>query len=262
MEERRRTCRNRFGEGGFNPTITERRFHRRAMKQYTDITCLVDRSGSMNAIREGMEGAFRTFLEEHQKTPSTRLTLVQFDTIDPYEVVYEARLIGRADPLHLHPRGGTPLIDALCMTIDRTGERLARMRDTDRPDQVLMVIITDGQENASKYFKRQDVFDRVTKQHKEYKWEFVYLGANQDAFAEARSYGIAAGQTLTWTASPLYVGENSGFAQAFAGTTSNYVNTAGGMRGMSSATFTEEDRTKSATDADRKITFATTTVKQ
>lgn len=220
------------------------------MKQFTDITILVDRSGSMNAIRTGMEGAFRTFLKEHRTVPSTRLTLIQFDDVNPQEVVYQAVPVTAAAELNLIPRGGTPLLDAMCDAIDRTGERLRNMRERDRPDQVLFIIITDGQENASRRFRRSDVFDRITRQREDFKWQFVYLGANQDAFGEASSYGISIGSTMTWSPTPYFVGENSGFAQAASGTTLGYVTNDAASRGMT-ANFTEEQRTKSATAADR-----------
>lgn len=220
------------------------------MKQFTDITILVDRSGSMNAIRTGMEGAFRTFLKEHRTVPSTRLTLIQFDDINPQEVVYQAVPVADAAELNLIPRGGTPLLDAMCDAIDRTGERLRNMRERDRPDQVLFIIITDGQENTSRRFRRSDVFDRITRQREDFKWQFVYLGANQDAFGEASSYGIPIGSTITWSPTPYFVGENSGFAQSYSAMSLDLVNNAAGARGMSTS-FTEDQRTKSATASDR-----------
>jgi Mg-chelatase subunit ChlD len=171
------------------------------MANYTDITVLLDRSGSMVSIKGAMEGGFREFLHQHRAVPSSRLTLVQFDTDNAQEVVYTAKPIVDAPQLDITPRGGTPLLDALCRAIDATGQRLAGMADADRPERVLFVIITDGQENASHEFKRGDVRDRVTRQAGTYRWQFVYLGANQDAFAEAASFGIAKGSTAAYAAS-------------------------------------------------------------
>ena len=171
------------------------------MKQYTDITVLLDRSGSMESIKTAMEEAFNSFVEGHKTVPTTRVTLIQFDTQDKQEIVYQGVPVEYAEKLVLKPRGGTPLLDALCDTIDRTGTRLANLPESERPEKVLVVVITDGEENASRTYKRQDVFNRVTKQTRDYNWQFVYLGANQDAIHEAVTFGINPGYAFTYAPS-------------------------------------------------------------
>lgn len=211
------------------------------MKQFTDITVLLDRSGSMVSIREPMESAFNEFITKHKEIPSTKITLVQFDSTNDQETVYQCVPVGSVEKLKLVPRGDTPLIDAFVKVIDRTGERLSIMNEADRPDQVLMVIITDGQENASRAYTRKDVSSRVTKQTNDYKWQFIYLGANQDAIAEAASYGIGQKWALNYAASA------SGTASASAGLMANsmtYVGNTKGMRGTKAPEFTKEQRKK------------------
>lgn len=213
------------------------------MKAYTDITILLDRSGSMSKIKEAMEEAYGGFLKVHQKVPSTRITLIQFDTENDQDMVYENMKVRQAGGLNLDPRGATPLIDAFVKAIDGTGRRLSSLPEKDRPDQVLFVVITDGLENASKEFKRQDVFDRVTLQHKAYKWQFIYLGANQDAIKEAATYGIGAGQTITFNPdwkniAPMFVGEDAALNRM----SMNYTKNSGGARGQSLGAFSDEDR--------------------
>lgn len=161
------------------------------MKNYTDITVLLDRSGSMEVIQDAMESGFDEFIAQHKKVPSTRLSLIQFDGGNPQEVIYEAKPAADVPKLSLVPRGATPLLDALCTAIDNAGRRFAAMREEDRPNRVLFVVITDGQENASIKYKRSDVKDRISRQQGTYNWEFIYIGANQDAFAEAASFGIS-----------------------------------------------------------------------
>lgn len=166
--------------------------------KYNDITILLDRSGSMTKIARAMEGALEEFFTEHKRIPSTKVSLYQFDT-QGVECVFENRLVGEVPKVVISPRGGTPLIDAACETIDKVGEKFSAMRDyKDRPAKVLFIMITDGEENASRNFKKADLKRRVETQHGTYKWEFVYLGANQDAIAEAASFGIAAGSTVTY----------------------------------------------------------------
>lgn len=187
------------------------------MKNYTDITVLVDRSGSMKQIKNAMESGFDEFLMQHQANPKTRLTLIQFDGQNSQEVIYTATPIKEAARLNLQPRGWTPLFDALCTAIDNTGSRLSAMREADRPNRVLFVIITDGLENASTSFKRADVRQRIEKQNGTYNWQFVYLGANQDAFAEAESFGIPQAMAANFAYS------HRGAAAGIRGMTSNTV---------------------------------------
>ena len=170
------------------------------MAKFTDITILLDRSGSMESIKTAMESGFDEFLQQHKAIPTTRISLIQFDGINSYDEVYIERPITEASGLNLRPRGWTPLLDAMCKTIDKVGQRLAAKREADRPDKVLFLVITDGEENASREFKREDVRKRVTLQTEGYKWQFVYLGANQDAFKEAASFGIKLGQTICFSA--------------------------------------------------------------
>lgn len=165
--------------------------------KYNDITILLDRSGSMTKIGRAMEGALEEFFHEHKRIPSTKVSLYQFDT-EGVECVFENRLVGEVPKVTIIPRGGTPLIDAACNTIDKVGEKFSAMQAENRPNKVLFIMITDGEENASRQFKKADLKRRVETQHGIYKWEFVYLGANQDAIAEAASFGINAGATVTY----------------------------------------------------------------
>lgn len=179
------------------------------MKDYTDITILMDRSGSMNTIKTQMESALDEFVQQHKQNPNTRLTLIQFDGEDDQDVAFTARRIGNVEPIKLNPRGWTPLCDALCKAIDNTGKRFRDCIATDRPSRVLFIIITDGAENASKQFKRADVQHRISHQRDHYNWQFVYMGANQDAYQEAASYGIPKMHTMNF--SPMFVGEDSNY---------------------------------------------------
>ncbi len=162
----------------------------------------------MRSVMADTIGGFNTFLEQQQKatTPDNPATwtLVQFDDVDPQEVVHDALAIGQVPPLTdatFQPRGNTPLLDALGKCIVRTGERLKALPEPMRPEKVIFVLITDGQENASHEYTRRQVFDMIEHQRAVYKWEFVYLGANQDAIQEAQQIGIPVAAAATYTAS-------------------------------------------------------------
>jgi hypothetical protein len=172
------------------------------MKHETDVTVILDRSGSMEAIASDVIGGFNQFLSAQQRQPGDcRLTLVQFD--DQYEVVYLARPIAGAARLtakSFEPRGSTALLDAIGRTIDTTGTRLAALPEANRPDRVLLAIITDGEENASVHYTRERIFKMISSQQAVYGWAFLFLAANQDAIAEAATVGIGAQQSMNFAA--------------------------------------------------------------
>jgi uncharacterized protein YegL len=168
-------------------------------KDHTDITIILDRSGSMESIKTDVEGGFATFLEEQKKLPGkATLSLVQFDT--EYEAVYSGKPIAEAPALKLVPRGPTALHDAIGRTINAIGERLSKLPEADRPGKVMVVIITDGHENSSSEFSAAMVKDMITHQTEKYSWDFTYLGANQDAVLVASQMGILSSKSMTFGA--------------------------------------------------------------
>jgi hypothetical protein len=161
-----------------------------AMRQdLTDLTVVLDRSGSMHACRSDAEGGLNSFIARQKELPGEcTFTLVQFDTV--YEFVHKAIPLRTVPHCHLEPRGNTALLDAVGRAIVETGERLRTLPEADRPGLVVFVIITDGQENSSREYTKARVREMIEHQQNVYKWQFTYLGANQDAFAEAGSMGI------------------------------------------------------------------------
>jgi len=161
-------------------------------KDKTDITILLDRSGSMSSVVDDTIGGFNTFIEEQKKAPGVAVvSLYQFD--DQYETVYAGRAVGEVPKLGRDtfvPRGQTALLDAICRTIDDTGARLRALPEADRPALVVLCIITDGQENASRLFTKAAVNERISRQRDVYKWQIVFIGSNQDAIAEATQLGV------------------------------------------------------------------------
>lgn len=158
----------------------------------TDIILVVDRSGSMAEVREDAEGGVNTFITEQAAEPGEALlTLVQFDT--EYEFLHKGVPIQQVPKYKLVPRGMTALLDAVGKAINETGERLAKMAESDRPGLVIFVVMTDGFENSSQEFTKAQLKKLIERQQNEYNWHFTFLGANQDAFAEAGELGIHAG---------------------------------------------------------------------
>ena len=84
----------------------------------------------------------------------------------------------------------TALLDAVGRAINETGERLAKLDEKDRPGLVVFVVMTDGLENSSSEFTKPQIKEMIERQQRQYQWHFTFLGANQDAFAEAAAMGI------------------------------------------------------------------------
>lgn len=165
----------------------------------TDLTVVIDRSGSMQSCKTDAEGGMNEFIRKQKELPGEcAFSLVQFDT--EYEVLYRARPIREVTLAYeLRPRGSTALLDAVGLAIAETGERLKNMDEAHRPGLVVFVIITDGQENASKEFTREKIKEMIEHQTNVYKWQFTFLGANQDAFAEAGAMGIGTSATANYS---------------------------------------------------------------
>lgn len=158
-------------------------------KDYSDITLLVDRSGSMATCKADMDAGIRFFVDEQKKqTGITKLTLCQFD--HTYEEVFTGVPIQHVAPYSLEPRGSTALLDSLGKAILNTGKRLAALKEEERPGLVVFVIVTDGQENASREFTKAKIKEMIEHQQTVYNWKFTFLGADQDAFAEASAIGL------------------------------------------------------------------------
>jgi len=167
---------------------------------YTDITVILDRSGSMSIVKNDTIGGFNTFIEEQKKAPGDgTLTLVQFD--DQYQVDYLRVPLADVKPLDEStyvPRGWTALLDAIGKTVNTLGETYAKMPEDERPENVVLVIQTDGEENRSQEFKTDQIKEMLERQAQDYKWQIIYLGANQDAFKVGAAMGIRAASTMNY----------------------------------------------------------------
>lgn len=170
------------------------------MKNYTDLNIILDRSGSMSKIASDMVGGIKTFLDKEKQTgDETKVSLYQFD--DKYETVFVDKDIKEDFEISLTPRGSTALNDALGRTIVSVGEKLEKMQESDRPNRVLFVVITDGFENASKEFSCKSVAEKVKHQREKYSWDFVFLGAGESAVLEQHSnLEIGRGSSLGFAA--------------------------------------------------------------
>ena len=161
-------------------------------KDYTHILIVLDASGSMSSIQDDIKGSFNEFLRQQREAEGQTV----FDLFQFSDDVH--RLVRRADLADFHDdlmsrytcSGCTALNDAVCTAIDTIGQEFADMPETERPEHVMCVIITDGMENASREYTARDVRNRIRHQKEVYNWTFEFLAANQDAFESGRNLGL------------------------------------------------------------------------
>ncbi len=160
----------------------------------TKLWFLLDRSGSMRRLTEDVIGGFNTFVTDQAREPGrAHLTLVQFDSEAPFEIIHDAARIEDVPELTAgiyRPRGMTPLLDAIGKLIEHADERIeARSRDERPAEDQLVVIFSDGLENASSKYSRARVAELISLRQ-EAGWEFVFMGANQDSYLEGGRIGV------------------------------------------------------------------------
>lgn len=198
---------------------------------YTAIAVLMDRSGSMSGIAREAEGALRGFIEDQAKQAGRcTIRLSEFDS--EYTTVYASTPIAEAPDYTLNPRGATALLDAIGRLVVEFGEELAALPEAERPGNAVVVVQTDGMENQSREWTHERVSDLISQQREQYGWEFVFLGANQDAIKTGGRMGFAANSSMTYAASG--VGTQNAMASV-----SSYVTQ---TRSGGAASFSEADR--------------------
>lgn len=161
-------------------------------KGLTEIIFIADKSGSMQPLIDDTIGGFNGFVDE-QKTVDgeARLTTILFN--DQNQVVHDHIDIREVAPLDRSTYvvgGTTAMLDAIGTTIETVQRRIDNTPEDERPENVVCVITTDGQENAGRQYKKHQIQSLIDHQTKGHGWQFIFLGANMDAVSEAASIGI------------------------------------------------------------------------
>lgn len=162
-----------------------------------DIIFIMDRSGSMTGFSEDTIGGFNSFIEkEKEKDINTYVTTILFD--NDYEILYERKEINKVEKLtekEYWPRGSTALLDAIGKTITSFERKI--------DGKALVVIMTDGYENASVEFSKKQIKEMIDK----HDWEFIYLGAEIDSYSEASQFGFSKSRIANYDRSAKAVDE-------------------------------------------------------
>lgn len=166
-------------------------------KDYTHITILLDRSGSMGSCASDVRLGIAQYIADQKMIPNPcTISIHQFDT--DFQTDYSFTPIQEVGEFVFTPRGGTSLYDGIGKTIVETGEKLSQMAEDDRPEKHIFIIFTDGFENASKEYTHAMVKTLMEEHTTKYSWEFLFLGANIDAVAVGAGWGMAKGKTMTY----------------------------------------------------------------
>jgi len=200
---------------------------------------LLDRSGSMASMADDVIGGFNQLLAEQQADGNdARITLVQFDSGNPQEVIADAVPIAEMTPLGAAtfvPRGATPLLDATGMLLARAGARAAQRSAEGLPaEEIMFVSITDGHENASTEYSLRAV-RQLIEANRNAGWTFVFLGAALDVYGEAGGLGYDPRAVQSFAA------DGVGSSEAFAS--------------LSRSTSAKRDRVRRSMDVDKDDFF-------
>ena len=164
---------------------------------YTHILYILDRSGSMSIVQNDVIGGFNNFIKEQkEQVGDCTFSLVQFDNF--YESVYDFIPMKQVAALDFSPRGSTSLYDAMGRAIVETGEKLALIPEFARPEKVMVIVQTDGEENSSKDWNKKRVAELIKQQEEKYSWKFIFLGTNFDVMGESDSLNILKGNTMSY----------------------------------------------------------------
>ena len=176
-----------------------------ANKNLTEMVFILDRSGSMSGLESDTIGGYNSLLEKQRKEVGDgTVTTVLFD--DQYEMIHDHAAIGKVKDItnkEYFARGMTGLLDAVGKTINHVGNRHKNALDSEVPGKTMVVIITDGFENASREFTLPQVKQMIERQKAEFGWEFLFLGANIDAVSTAEGFGISADRAVTYEADSI-----------------------------------------------------------
>jgi len=175
----------------------------------TEIICILDKSGSMGSLQSETIAGLNQFIADQKKQEgSCNFTLVQFNQdVVPSIVRQKIDTVAELTSSSYQPNGYTALLDAVGITLNTAIETQFLLPKEQQPVRVLVFIITDGMENASRKFTKPSVEQLIKNLSTDKGWEFQFFGANIDAFGEAQDIGIDQDKAYQWSYSKQGVSE-------------------------------------------------------
>ena len=170
----------------------------------TELVFILDRSGSMSGLEADTIGGFNAMIEKQKREEGAAVvSTVLFDS--ECKVVHDRLPLDRIPPMtekEYFVRGCTALLDAIGGAIHHIGNVHKYARREDVPEKTMLIINTDGRENASHRYDHEQVRHMIERQKEKYGWEFLFLGANIDAAKEAKRLGIGEDRAVNYHADP------------------------------------------------------------
>ncbi len=161
-------------------------------KGLTNVIFVLDKSGSMFGLESDTIGGFNSMLSKQKRiSDEAILSLILFN--DDIEIVYQNTPIDNVKDLTIrdYQTGGcTALLDAIGITISKIENFYQKLSKEELPEKTVVIIITDGYENASREYSLSQIKSLVERKKLKNNWEFIFLGANIDAINTAESFGI------------------------------------------------------------------------
>lgn len=161
---------------------------------------VMDRSGSIRSILAGQQSGLEEFLKSERGLPG-KLTVSLWDFDEEIRCMYSFATADDALTYRIEPRGMTAMYDAIGDAVEEEGRRLSLMAEGERPEDVTVVIASDGLENASARRDGGAVKEMLDRQQKAYGWRVIYMGTNQDAIREGAKMGVTMDMAVNYSAS-------------------------------------------------------------
>lgn len=221
----------------------------------THIVFVLDQSGSMMRLRDETVTSVNAFIRDQAKAPGeATFTLAMFAFGAPTiwcqdEPMSRVRMLGESD---YAPANYTALLDAVGTLIDVTGNKLAAMGDDLRPGKVVFVVLTDGQENASRDYTLVQVRAKIKHQQERYNWQFVFLGVGPEAFTQAEAMNFAGTSTMSWDPS------RKGIAPAVAASNNAVLRYRSAVESTAQVCYTDAERFDNAAEPKKGGGFTST----
>ncbi len=215
---------------------------------YTSINIILDASGSMHHLTDQTIKSFNDFLKEQKEVPGeASLSLAVFN--HEYNLVHDFIPLQDVPNLsreNYKAEGSTALLDAIGRTVNATGAKLAALKEEERPNKIVVLILTDGQENCSTEFNHKKIAEMVKHQEEKYSWKFIFIGANMDVIAAGGSLGI--NKTATYSFNATQGGTQAVYSSMSAGLRSYRTSSSTADFNMVNPTDLDQDANKKASD--------------
>ena len=161
-----------------------------AKENYINLTFIIDESGSMYSSTNDVIGGFKSTIEEQKKVEDGKCTVSLFKFNDTVKEVYLGKDVNEIDDIDYIANSLTAMNDGIGTAIDKVGKWLSDMNEEDRPSKNLVIIMTDGAENASKEYTFERVKEMIKHQEEKYNWTFMYMGTDITSMEDVKKLGI------------------------------------------------------------------------